>query len=133
MFPLVCGVPLPSAVTFYSEARRIFTWYLSHVVESLHLTGLFVPCPVYRCKWQRRAEPVNALHDVNYVHASLRESNNSIVTDDWRITDFSWCGKAGTVRYLADILLIPDIGWYGRVRLEGLITMEHAAITCQSF
>ena len=94
--------------------------------RTLPLTGPFVPCPVYRSKWQRRAEPVMALHDMNCLHAGHRGPNNSIVTDDWKITDFDWCGKVGAVRYLADAAIIPDLGWLAKVRLEGRITMEHS-------
>lgn len=50
---------------------------------------------------------METLHDKDHVHGDLREPKVLITTDGLKLVDFDWCES--TVRYLANINLIPDI------------------------
>ena len=70
-------------------------------------------------------EAVKTLHDADYVHGDLRESNVLVTTEGLKVVDFDWCGKDGMARYPADISLSSDLGWHERVYRGGLITKDH--------
>ena len=121
--PLTCAVPPQSATKFHGGPR--WNRHLvsrPHSVESQPLAGSFGPrsadCFARRRRVERPPEAVNALHDADYVHGSLPESNYLTITDGSRSVDFDWCGGAGTVRYSAVITLIPgfDTFIHSRVR-----------------
>ena len=67
---------------------------------------------------------VTTLHSSNFVHGDLRPLNILALEDNTvRIVDSDWVGRAGVVKYPAD--LNTNVEWHEDIKCGGLVQKEH--------